>query len=86
MSCLPRSWTTAPVYRPQLQPQLRGQCLKLAIAQGRAGEWDVCLGALRLSRALGATARGLSAADNGSAALLFAESVGRLLLPAGGAA
>lgn len=77
----------------QAHPLLCGQCLQLAIRRGQQGDWDCCLGALRLSRVLGATPQALSAADasalgglraraaadNGGAALLFCEALGHLL-------
>lgn len=77
----------------QLHKQLWPQCLQTAIKQGQRGDWECSLGALRLSRALGCTAKAVSAADaaalrgleqaaaqdNGTAALIFCEALGRLL-------
>lgn len=72
---------------------LSSKCVGLAISAGQRGDWTGTLGALRLSRVLGASAGSLSGEeaaqlqelrqqaveDNGTAAHLFCEALGRLL-------
>lgn len=77
----------------QLHTMLSSQSMKLAIASGQQGDWSNTLGALRLSKVLGASANSLSdeqtaqlqqlrqqaVANNGTAAHLFCEALGKLL-------
>lgn len=82
----------------QVQPLLAGRCMQLVVSSGQAGDWDASLGALRLGRLLGCTAAYVDAgdmqqlqqlrvaahADNGTAAHLFTEQLGKLLPVAAG--
>jgi hypothetical protein len=67
--------------------------MKLAISSGQQGDWPSTVGALRLSKVLGVSAGSLSeeqtvqlqqlkqqaVEDNGTAAHMFCEALGKLL-------
>lgn len=75
---------------PQMQPGLAGKCLQLCISSGKQGDWDACLGSLRLGRLLGwelqaehlealGALKAAALENNGGPALLAAEALHRVL-------